>query len=185
MSLQVQALETARKTATIGLLLPEIRVGTSVAYFGDLTDPLSPMDPVAYPQTKQLYQTNDLAISAGWRIPLGDLFYRGALKQHAAKIKISETQLAQAKTQATTELRTARQEWHLIDAQRQLAEEGSGFAREALEQCIQRQALGTARPFEILQAQEIYLKTRLDYLRAVADYNVAQYRIFVASGNNL
>ena len=53
------------------------------------------------------------------------------------------------------------------------------------QQSIQRQALGTVRPFEILQAQEIFIKARLDYLKAVADYNKAQYQLHVAKGNNL
>ena len=183
--LKLSALQTEKKTATVGLLLPEIRVGTYAAYFGDLNNPLTPMDPIAYPQTNQLYPTYELNLAVTWRIPLGSIFYGGDLKQHRAKIQIAETQLAQLQTGARVELISAREQIQLADQQRQIAEEGSGYAKEALEQCIAREALGTARPFEILQAQEMFLKSRLDYLRAVADYNVAQYRLFVALGNNL
>ena len=66
-----------------------------------------------------------------------------------------------------------------------IALESSEWAAEALKQSIQRQALGTVRPFEILQAQEIFIKARLDYIRAVTDYNKAQYQLFVAKGNRL
>lgn len=50
---------------------------------------------------------------------------------------------------------------------------------------IQRQQLGTAMPFEVFQAQEIYLRARLDYLKAIASYNNSQYSLYVALGNNL
>lgn len=50
---------------------------------------------------------------------------------------------------------------------------------------IQRQRMGTVRHFKIFQAQEIYIKSRLDYLNAVSTYIKAQYRLFVAVGNDL
>lgn len=64
----------------------------------------------------------------------------------------------------------------------EIAFEGNRFAEQALEQSIQRQELGTARPFEILQAQELFIKARLDYLKAVSDYNKAQYNFLVVGG---
>lgn len=43
----------------------------------------------------------------------------------------------------------------------------------------------TARPFEILQAQEMYIQSQLDYLRALTEHSQAQYRMYVALGNKL
>jgi hypothetical protein len=45
----------------------------------------------------------------------------------------------------------------MSDEQLELAEESQALAKEAVEQSIQRQQLGTAVPFELFQAQEIYL----------------------------
>jgi hypothetical protein len=50
---------------------------------------------------------------------------------------------------------------------------------------VQRQQLGTAQAFEVFQAQEFYLRARLDFLKSVADFNKAQYRFYVGAGNNL
>ena len=69
--------------------------------------------------------------------------------------------------------------------QMEIALQGSKLASEALQQSIQRQQMGTVRPFEILQIQEIYTRSKLDYLKAVSTYNKAQYRLFVAIGNDL
>jgi outer membrane protein TolC len=66
-----------------------------------------------------------------------------------------------------------------------IAMAGGQFSEQALKQSIQRQQLGIVRPFEILQAQEIYIKSRLDYLKAVSSYNKAQYAYYVAIGNTL
>ena len=69
--------------------------------------------------------------------------------------------------------------------QLEIAKEGSELSELALQQNILRQRLGTVRPLEILQAQEIYITSRLDYLKAVAAYNKAQYTYYVAIGNSL
>lgn len=62
---------------------------------------------------------------------------------------------------------------------------GNQYAEKALRQSIQRQELETVRPFEILQGQEVFIESRLDYLKPVMDFNKAQYRLIVASGGNL
>ncbi len=69
--------------------------------------------------------------------------------------------------------------------QLQLAEEGRNLGSEVLKQCIQRQEEGTVVPFELMQAQENYIQAQLDYLRAVAKHNKAQYKLHVIKGNDL
>ena len=67
----------------------------------------------------------------------------------------------------------------------ELSREGIDLAKEALKQSLARQNIHTVRPFEIVQVQEVYIKSQLDYLKSVASYNKAQYAYFVATGNNL
>jgi hypothetical protein len=50
---------------------------------------------------------------------------------------------------------------------------------------MQRQQLGTVRPLEVWQAQEIYMRSKLDQLRAVGEFNKQQFNLFVATGNDL
>ena len=60
-----------------------------------------------------------------------------------------------------------------------------GLTTEALTQSIARQKFGTAKPFEVFQAQQFYLQAQIDYLIAVSEYNKAQFALKVARGETL
>ncbi len=171
MALTLKSLNTEKKITTTGLLLPELRIGAYGSYFGGVFSPLDP--------------TSEINAALMWKIPMGRLAYRGALEQYNSRIVIQEIKMEQVKAQINEEVISAREQIRVAKEQTEVALEGSQLAEEALKQSIQRQQIGIVRPFEILQAQEIYIKSRLDYLRAVASYNKAQYAYHVATGNNL
>jgi len=171
MELTLQSLNAEKRITTTGLFLPELRIDTYGSYFGDV---FSPIDP-----------TSEINAALIWKIPVGRLTYGGALKQYNVRIALQENQLAQTKAQVNKEVIVTRQQIAIAKEQMEIAKEGSQLAEEAVQQSIQRQLMGTVRPFEILQAQEIYIKSRLDYLKAVASYNKSQYAYYVAIGNNL
>lgn len=181
MELSLQSLNMEKKTTTAGLLLPEISIGTYSAVFGDV---IAPID-VREPNGNNFAPTTAINAALLWKIPIGRLTYGGTLKQYNARISLQENRLAQTKAQVNEEVLSAKQEVIAAKEQMEIAQEGSKLAEEALTQSIQRQQLGTVRPFEILQAQEIYIQSRLDYLKAVASYNKAQYACYVAVGNSL
>ncbi len=171
MTLLSQSLKVEKRTTTTGLLLPQLRVGTYTSYFGDVFTPINP--------------TAEVNASLLWRIPVGRLVRKGDLKKFNAKIDLQENKIAQTKATINKEVIAARQQISITKKQLNIALEGSKLAEQAMQQSIQRQQLGTVRPLEIVQAQEIYIKLRLDYLKAVAAYNQAQYAYYVAIGNNL
>ena len=171
MELVLQSLNMEKKTTTTGLLLPELRIGTYGSYFGDVFSPINP--------------TSEINAALIWKIPVGRLTYGGTLKQYNVRIALQENQMQQAKAQVNEEMISAREQITTAKEQTEIALEGSQLAEQALRQSMERQQLGTVRPFEILQAQEIYIRSRLDYLKAVASYNKAQYAYYVATGNNL
>lgn len=183
--LESEALQTMRKTTTTGLLIPELRIGTYGSYFGGLNGPVTPMVPTDYPQTKMLYPTSELNAALLWRVPLGRIFYKGDLKRYDAQLNIQQTRLEQQKGIINEEVISAQSQLNIIREQMTIAREGSRLAEEALNQSMQRQQLGTVRPLEILQAQEIYIRSKLDELKAAGEFNKQQYKLFVAVGNNL
>lgn len=170
MELSLQSLNTEKKTTTTGLGLPELRIGTYGAYFGHVFSPLDP--------------TDEINASLIWKFPLGRIADKDDLNQFDAKISLQENQLAQAKARVNQEILASQQNISIGKEQLVIALEGSELAEEALQQCLQRQQLGTVRPLEIIQAQEIYRQARLYNLQAVAAINKAQYSWFVAIGNN-
>ncbi|MCK5102675.1 MAG: TolC family protein, partial [Cyclobacteriaceae bacterium] len=185
MEINYKSLEIEKKTITTGLLIPELWLNTYGSYFGELSGQVRPMNPIKYPETKQLYSTGALNVSLMWKIPLGRLIYAGDLKQFNSNILIAKTQMEQLRTQVNEEIISAREALIAAKEQMEIAFEGSQFAGEALQQSIQRQEFGTVRPFEILQVQEMFIKIRLDYIKAVSDYNKAQYALLVAIGEDL
>lgn len=184
-ALKLKAIQTKKKTVTTGLLIPELRMQTYGSYFGSLNGELTPMDPVQYPQTNQLYPTGAINFSLKWRIPLGRLTYGGDVKQYNTHILLQQTKLKQVKAEINEDIIASQKSLEIANEQMEIAYEGNKLAEEALKQSIQRQELGTVRPFEILQAQEVFIKVRLDYLKAVSDFNKAQYALKVALGEKL
>jgi outer membrane protein TolC len=180
-----QALKMERKKYTTGLLIPELRVNTYGSYFGRISGNVEPMSPADYPATQQLYPTSALNISLLWKIPLGALTYQGDKKSYDSKLRLNEIETEQFKVQINEEIANATSDLKLGKEQIETAKEALGFTTEALNQSIERQKLGTAKPFEVFQAQQFFLQAQLDYLKAVSAYNKAQYALKVALGKNL
>ena len=183
--LQLEALFTARKAYTTGLLLPELKAGAYGSYFGRISGEVSPMVPADFPTTQQLYPTGALNVSLMWEIPLGDLTSQGNRKSYDSQIRLQEIETGQFKAQVQEEVANAQSDLRLGKVQIETAREALDFATEALNQSIERQKLGTAKPFEVFQAQQFFLQAQLDYLEAVSAYNKAQYALKVARGEAL
>ncbi len=169
--LHISMLDYQRKSITKGLLLPELKVGSYGSYFGDVFSPLQP--------------TSEINAALVWNIPLSSFIYRGDVKSIDSKISIQQNEISQQKALINEDVIRLQSEMDISSEQRNIAEEGTILAYEALQQSISRQQLGTVNPLEILQAQEIFIKTKLDLLRATAAFNKANYAYFVAVGNNL
>ena len=183
--LQFQALKMERKKYTTGLLIPELSIGTYGSYFGRISGNVSPMFPDQYPETQQLYPTGALNVSLMWKIPLGALTYQGDKKVYDSKMRLNEIKTKQFKAQISEEIANAKSDLKIAKDQIEIAKEALDFTTKALSQSIERQKIGTAKPFEVFQAQQFFLQAQLDYLEAVSDFNKAQYALKVAKGENL
>ncbi len=183
--LNFKSLQTERKTTTTALLFPQLQIGAFASQFGRGLQPVKPMFPQEYPNPQAMYPTSALDVSLMWRIPIGRLVYAGELKQFNTRLKLQETQIEQQKAQVNEEILSARAQLTIAQQQIEIAREGLQFSATALEQNIQRQELGLVRPFEILQTQEVFIKSQLDFLKSVTAYNKSQYRLMVAKGGNL
>jgi outer membrane protein TolC len=171
LELGLKALDQEKKTVTSGLWAPTLALNTYTSYFGDVVSPL--------------YPTSAINASLLWDINLGRALKGGQVEEYDARIALQKNQLEQAKTIISNEVELAKHQKQLAKESAAIALEGSQLAKKALDQTIARQQLGTAIPLEILQAQELYIKLRLDYLKAVANHNKAEYAWYVASGGVL
>ncbi|MFT4679427.1 MAG: outer membrane protein TolC [Gammaproteobacteria bacterium] len=167
----LEAMEMERSYIRTGIWLPELKLGGYASVFGDIPTPV--------------YPTQGATASVMWNIPLGQLIFRGEQRQLEARIAMKELHIEQLKSSTNAQVRGAEAILTGATEQLSLAEEGRALGAEVLKQCIERQNLGTVVPFELMQAQENYIQSQLDYLRAVATLNKAQYRLHVVKGNDL
>lgn len=167
----LQVLETERKYIRTRIWMPEMKLGGYTSLFGDIPTPL--------------YPTQVATASVMWNIPLGQLIFNGESKQVEARIAMQQLHIDQLKSTTNAQVRGAEAILTGATEQLQLAEEGRNLGSEVLKQCMQRQEEGTVVPFELMQAQENYIQAQLDYLRAVAKHNKAQYKLHVIKGNDL
>ncbi len=181
----ILSLQTERKITTTGLFIPTLSIETYGSYFGRINGTVSPVFPLQYPETKQLYPTGMLNASLTWNIPLGRFIYGGDLKQYNSQIKIQEIKSEQFRVQINEEIANAQQQLIIGKEQIQIAKEGLELTTEALNQSIERQKLGTVKPFEVFQAQQFFLQAQIDYLKAISEYNKAQFALRVAKGEML
>ena len=120
-----------------------------------------------------------------WKIPLAELGFGGMNKIYQSKIALSQIKLEQTKNHINQEVIESKQTLILYTTILKLAEDAQTFSEKGLQQSLERQQLGTAKILEVFQMQQAYLKARLAYTNAVIRYNLTQYNLFVAMGNNL
>ncbi|TKI71207.1 TolC family protein [Sulfurimonas crateris] len=179
----ILSLQKEKKSITEGIWMPELSIDTYTSYFGSLR---GDMTPVALNQgSKQLYPTQGLNLSLLWNIPLGELLYRSSEEKYNAKIQTERVKLQQMDAQINEELSNATQDIEIGKEKITLSKEALNSTKEALNQSIERQKQGTAKPFEVFQVQQFYLQSKIDYLKAISDYNKAQFALKVAKGETL
>ncbi|MEE9439272.1 MAG: TolC family protein [Saprospiraceae bacterium] len=182
---QLEALKIKKKTYGKGLLLPTLNLNANTSYFGSFNDVVDPVDAIAYPNPDQLYPTNVLNGSLMWKVPLGSFVYNGNNKKYNSLIKLKEIETEQELVKISQEITIATFRINNGIQQIEIAKQSLDMSLEGLNQSIARQNLGTAKPFEVFQAQQFFLQSQIDYLDAVADYNKAQFALKIARGERI
>ena len=98
---------------------------------------------------------------------------------------MQQNEIAQFENQYEQEISVATAQLQITAAQMSIGKQALQSSTEAMSQSIERQKLGTAKAFEVFQSQQFLLQAQLDYLKAVSEYNKAQFGLKVAMGDNL
>lgn len=179
----IQAIRTEKKALTDGLYLPQLSVDAYTSYFGALNGNIT--NTVPGQGERQLYPTSGLNLALLWKIPLGRIFSGGELEAHDAQILDQKVKSQQWEAQIKQEIKNAQTQISLGKEKIVLAKEALETTAKALYQSIERQKLGTAKPFEVFQVQQFYLQAKIDYFKTISDYNKAQFAFKVATGEAL
>ncbi|MGE0638487.1 MAG: TolC family protein [Bacteroidia bacterium] len=165
------SLQTQRKIVTTGLLMPKLKLGTEDALFGKIASPY--------------YNTYQLNAALVWQLSLGRFVYNGDVKKQDANILVQQNQIEQFKNQFQLESNKGIAQLQSAEEQMKIANEAVKLSAEALQQSIERQKLGTVKPFEVFQAQQFYMQAQVDYLKSASEFNKAQYVLLIVTGGNL
>ncbi len=172
MQAELSSIQDQKKTVTVGLLMPKLYLGSAPdGVMGDFGSPYN-----------STYRVDGALL---WSIPIGLLAYKGELKEYNDQINIEQNGLDQFSNQVYLQVGNARAQLILARDQIQTATLALTESKNALSQSIEREALGTVRPFEVFQSEEFYVQAEIDYLNSVSNFNKAQYNLYVAIGNNL
>lgn len=164
----LQGFQSERKISASGSLLPKIIIGTDDGLFGHFSNP-----------TFNTYQLNAGLV---WTLPLGRLFKHGELQQQDTRIATAKNGLELFRQQYETETLDARSQIRITAEIMKLSAGASAMAKEALSQSLGRQQIGTAKAFEVIQAEQVYFQVKLDQAQAITTYNKEQYAFLVALG---
>ena len=168
----VTAAKDARNGATYGLLIPTVG---AQAFFGGLGGGRSGVDDTFGPQ-------EDYLVGASWRIGPGGLFDFSRVHAGDARLKAAQLGADKVRDEITRQAVEAFARWQSLADQLQTAKRALAAAEEGFRLAQQRKEFAVGVVLETLQAEQDLTRTRLDYLRAIAEFNKAQYALSKATG---
>ena len=187
-SLVQQALRARPELKQREALLEAARESTNAAVYGPLIPSVGAqafgggMGGGRNGDTGDFGPREDYFVGVGWRIGPGGVF--DFPRQRAAKARLSSAEIGTEKihdevvrevVEAST--RTQSQSDQIVTARRALS-----VAEEGLRLAQQRQEFGVGIVLENIRAEEDLTRARSDYLKAIAEFNRAQYELSRAVG---
>ena len=179
----IQALQEEKKAVTTGHYMPQLQVNGYGSEFGSLSGDIETRQGIQ--DTQQLYPTTGANVGLVWKVPLGRVFSQGEKERYDATIKAQYLQEEDLEAQIQEEIKSALAQLQIGKEQIIFAKQALQTTTKALNQSIQRQKLGTAKPFEVFQVQAYYLQAKIDYFKTISEYNKAQFSLKVAKGEVL
>lgn len=125
----------------------------------------------------------DYVVGASWRIGPGGLFDFGRVRSADARLKIARLSSDKMQDDITRQVVEAFTRWQSLADQLDTAKRALAAAEEGLLLAQQRKEFAVGIVLETIQAEQDLTRARLDYLKAVAEFNKAQYSLIKATGS--
>lgn len=168
----IEAARQTRKGTTVGPLIPAV---SAQAFFGGLGGGRSGVADMFGGQ-------EDYFLGLSWRIGPGGLF--DAERQRAAESRLRQARIGSDQLQAelTRQVVDAFTHWQSTGDQVVTAQRALSAAEESFRLALGRREFAVGVVLETIFAEQDLTRTRLDYLRAVAEFNQSQYALQHAVG---
>src|SRR5262249_51927916 len=124
----------------------------------------------------------DYLFGLSWRVGPGGLF--DVTRTRAAESRVRQAEISQDKIrdELTRQVVEAFTHWQSLNHHLATARRALTAAEEALRLAQQRKEFAVGIVLETIQAEQDLTRARLDYLRAIAEFNKAQYALQKATG---
>jgi len=119
----------------------------------------------------------DYIVGASWRIGPGGLFDFGRVRSAESRQKIAELTLDKLRDDAMRQVIEAYTRWQSLGDQLATAKRALAAAEEGLRLAQERKEYAVGAVLETIQAEQDLTRARLDYLKAIAEFNKAQYAL--------
>lgn len=124
----------------------------------------------------------DYIVGASWRIGPGGLFDVGRVRSTEARLKIAELNSDKSRDDLIRQVVEAFTQWQSLADQLETAKRALAAADEGLHLARRRKEFAVGVVLETIQAEQDLTRARLDYLKAVADFNKAEYTLIKIMG---
>ena len=124
----------------------------------------------------------DYIVGASWRIGPGGLFDSGRKNSTQARLNIAELSANKLQDEITRQVVEAFTRWQSLADQLDTAKRALTAAEEGLRLAQQRKEFAVGVVLETIQAEQDLTRARLEYLRAVAEFDKAQYTLSKVTG---
>ena len=168
----VDSAHAVRQGTTVGPLIPTL--GAS-AYFGGLGGGVNS-------DTGNFGDTQDYFVGLSWRIGPGGLFDRSRTRAASAREQTAALQSEKIREEIGRQVVEAFTRVQSLADQLGLTQRALKAAEQLMSLTSDRKEFGTGAVLETIQAEQELTRARLEYFKAIAEFDQAQYALFKATG---
>ena len=168
----VFAAKDAKTGATFGPLIPTVG---AQAFWGGLGGGRSGVADTFGPQ-------QDYSVGVGWRIGPGGLFDFTRIHASDARLKAARFGMEKLRDELMRQVVEAFTRWQSLARQISTVQRALAAAEEGLRLAQQRKEFAVGIALETLQAEQDLTRSRLDYLKIIAEFNQTQYALGKLTG---
>jgi outer membrane protein TolC len=117
----------------------------------------------------------DYVVGLSWRLGPGGLFDFGRVRSSDSRLKIAELTANKAEDEAVRQMIAAFTRWQSWGDQLETTRHALAAAEEGLQLAQRRKEFAVGVVLETIQTEQDLTQARLDYLRAVAEFNKSQF----------
>jgi outer membrane protein TolC len=167
-----RAARDAKNGATYGPMIPSLGAQVFAGGLGGSGDGTG----------SRFGQSEDYAVTLGWRIGPGGLLDRSRVRATEARLRIAELGGEKLRDEITRQVVESYVRFQSLADQLVHTRRAIGQAEETLQLTQQRKEFGIGAVLEAIQAEQELTRARLDYVNTIAEYNKVQYGVQRATG---